>query len=34
VVAEVRWRFDAIRADALPRRQSKDLIMELADSYE
>jgi transcriptional regulator with XRE-family HTH domain len=33
-VAEVRWRWDAIRAEALPRRQSKDLILEIAQSYE
>jgi hypothetical protein len=33
-VAEVRRRWDAIRAEALPRRQSKDLILELAGSYE
>lgn len=33
-VAEVRWRWDAIRAETLPRTQSKDLILELANSYE
>jgi transcriptional regulator with XRE-family HTH domain len=33
-VAEVRWRWDAIRAEALPRRQSKELIAEVARSYE
>jgi transcriptional regulator with XRE-family HTH domain len=33
-VAEVRWRWDAIRAEALSRRQSRDLILEVARTYE
>lgn len=34
LVAEARWRWDAIRAEALPRRQSRELILELAHGYE
>lgn len=33
-LAEVRWRWEAIRAEALPRGQSKNLILEIAKSYE
>jgi transcriptional regulator with XRE-family HTH domain len=33
-VADVKWRWDAVRAEALPRRQSKDLILEWARSYD
>jgi transcriptional regulator with XRE-family HTH domain len=33
-VAEAAWRWDTIRSDALPRDQSKDLMMKLASSYE
>lgn len=30
-VAEVKWVWEAIRAEALPKQQSRDLILELAD---
>jgi transcriptional regulator with XRE-family HTH domain len=33
-VADLKWRWDAIRAEALPRRQSKDLILEWVSKYE
>jgi transcriptional regulator with XRE-family HTH domain len=32
LVAEAKWRWDAIRSEALPRKQSKDLILELANN--
>lgn len=33
-VAQVRSRWDAIRAEALPRRRSRELIVEVAESYD
>lgn len=34
VVADAKWRWEAIRSEALPKRQSKDLIMELVKGHE
>lgn len=33
LVAEAQWHWEAIRSEALPKRQSKDLIMELVKDY-
>jgi hypothetical protein len=30
-VAEVKWVWEAIRAEALPKQQTRDLILEMAD---
>ena len=34
LVADAKWRWEAIRSEALPRRQSKDFILELANGHE
>jgi hypothetical protein len=34
LVADAKWRWEAIRSEALPKRLSKDLILELANNHE
>jgi transcriptional regulator with XRE-family HTH domain len=34
LIADAKWRWEAIRSEALPKGQSKDLILELANNHE